>query len=287
MNATRLSRALVAPAVATVDGSVRQRIGHRLVAGVAGAVERLPPGEELEITLPVLRRALAHPELLLGRAEPFAWQPKFARRSLGLAVVQACAAGRFHSPTEAVGPIAAEAVDEWALTGRKTFYWEPWFAGLSAPGRALVLAEAVSWSTALWAAFDWSVLAGRLHRGAPTDQWALPVSRPVRLKCRSELRLTTAPSAADLGSSVDPPSLVSVSSGGPSPTCDEELDFLALPALRAGSLPLPARVVGLWPEAGVHRIVELDEAALERAADRLLEGVATLVGARTAGVASR
>ena len=288
VRARALSGAIVAPPSETIDDTGRLRVRHRLVAGVAREVERLPEGEQLEITLPLLRRALARPELLLGPGEPFAWQPKFVRRSLGLAVVQACAEGRFRSPAEAVGPVASEAVDEWAWTGWKAFYWEPWVAGLSAAARAAVLADAVGWSTALWTSLDWSVFGSELRLGGPDDQWLLPACRPVRLKSRCELRVATVPTGTEAARvEPGPPSYVSLAGGTPSPNWSEELAFLALAALRAESRPLPARITGLWPDAGVHRIVELDEGTLERSIDRLLEAVATLVKTRVSSLASR
>jgi hypothetical protein len=288
VRALELSRAIVAPPSVAIDRAARQRVGHRLVTGVARQVERLPEGEELEITLPLLRRALARPELLLGPSEPFVWQPKFVRRSLGLAVVRACAEGRFRNPAEAVGPVASDAVDEWARTGWKSFYWEPWMAGLSPAARAMVLADAVSWSTTLWTSLDWSVFGPDLRLGAPDDQWVLPVPRRVRLKSRCELRVATVPTGTDAADAASaPPSFVSLAGGTPSPSWSDELAFLALAALRAESRPLPARITGLWPDAGIQRIVELDEHALERAVDRVLEAVATLVKARLSSLALR
>jgi hypothetical protein len=288
VRAKELSRAIVAPPSARVDEAGRQRLHHRLVTGLARQVEQLPEGEELEITLPVLRRALAHPDLLLGPGEQFVWQPKFVRRSLGLAVVRACVEGHFRSPAEAVGPVASGAVDEWAQTGWKAFYWEPWMAGLSPAARAMVLADAVSWSTSLWTSLDWSLFGSDVQLGGPDDKWVLPVPRLVRLKSRCELRVATpATGAPAAGAGLGPPSFVSLAGGTPSPSWRDELAFLALAALRAESPPLPVRIAGLWPDAGTHRVVELDERALESAVDRLLEAVCTLVNARLSNLASR
>jgi hypothetical protein len=288
VRALELSRSVVAPAPRGVDGTGRGRIRHRVVDGVAREVERLPEGEHLVITLPMLRRALARPDLVLGPSDPFAWQPKFVRRSLGLAIVDGCAEGRFRHPAEAAGPIAGEAIEEWGRTGWKAFYWEPWFAGLEPAARAVVLAEAVSWATALWTSLDWNLFGHRRRVGGPDDQWVIPGPRTVRLKDRRELAVATARPGADTSpQEPGPQALVSVSAGTPTPTWSEELAFLAVVALRADSRPLPARVVGLWPDAGTHRIVEVDEPAMERAVDRLLAVVATLVEARVSGLAAR
>ena len=78
---------------------------------------------------------------------------------------------------------------------------------------------------------------------------------------------------------VAPTVLVSVAGGVPTGGWSSELGFLALVAgLRRRSLPVPARVVGLWPEAGEHRILDVDGRALHAAADRVLAAVGTVSG---------
>jgi hypothetical protein len=74
---------------------------------------------------------------------------------------------------------------------------------------------------------------------------------------------------------------VSVSGGCPGEGWQEELAFLALTAsLRSPSRPVPARVVGLWPDAGADRCIEVDEAALATAVDRVVATVAAVVASR-------
>jgi hypothetical protein len=263
-----------------LGSEVRSRVRDRLVEGISRTVADLPPGGLVEVTLPVLRRARRRPGTE-GTVDPtFAWKPAFARRSLGLAAVRACAEGRSRGPAAAVGPLAEHAVDEWRRTGWRTFHWEPWFAGLGAGGRAAVLAEATTWSTALWAAFDWALLAPRSVLGGTDDQWTCPGPRPVRLKGRCEVRVGLDPSGGHGG--VDGSSaLVSVSGGIPGDDWREELSYLALVAgLRSTERPIPARVLGLWPEAGVQRLAEVDEHLLHAATDRV---VTTLALAAHAG----
>jgi hypothetical protein len=77
------------------------------------------------------------------------------------------------------------------------------------------------------------------------------------------------------------PVFVSVASGGPGDGWRSELAFLAL----VGALARPdraaaARVVGLWPEAGYRLAVEIDEAALADAVDRVIDAVATTTDMR-------
>jgi hypothetical protein len=75
--------------------------------------------------------------------------------------------------------------------------------------------------------------------------------------------------------------LVSLSGGCPSTAWREELAYLALVAsLRSPSRPVPSRVVGVWPDAGDDRVVEVDENALTAAADLVVATVTAVVGAR-------
>jgi hypothetical protein len=284
MRATQLTRALVAPPTASVDEALRTHLRVHLSSGITPLVERLPRGEQLTVTLPLLRKAIAHPDSLAHDEVPFTWKPVYVRRSLGLAVVDACVSGRFRSPAEAADPIASEAVAEWERTGWRTYHWEPWLAGLRQGTRALVLAEAVSWATVLWASLDWKALGQRPQLGGADDQWVCPAPRTVRLKGRSELRVPLVGGPArwsEVGQTTAPVALVSVSGGSPPRAWSDELAFLALvAALRSPSRPVPARVAGLWPDSGHHLIVEINGEALTAAADRVVATVSTAVDAR-------
>ncbi len=81
--------------------------------------------------------------------------------------------------------------------------------------------------------------------------------------------------------------LVSVSGGRPQEGWPEELAFLALvAAVRFPERPVPARVLGLWPDSGDHLVVEVDGAVLAGAAGRVVSTVADTADAR-AGRAGR
>ncbi len=282
---------LVAAPVDPLDPDAWARIGGRLVDGVTGAVADLAPGAMVEVGLASLRRSRTHPELVGVADPPFAWKPAFVRRSLGLAAVRACAEGRFRSPADAVEPLAERAVEEWRRTGWRTFHWEPWFAGLAAGGRAVVLAEAISWSTPVWAAFDWSPMVPRCVIGGPDDRWTCPAPRTVRLKGRCEARVRLDPFGgryARSGSGEGATALVSVCGGTPGDRWTEELAYLALVArLCSMDRPVPVRVHGMWPDAGVHQTVEIDEDLLARAVDRVVATVgATVAVTRSVGSSS-
>ena len=186
---TEMTRALVAEPAALVDDAVPSRLADQLSAQIAAQTEHLDDGTPLEVSLTLLRQARHRPDSLSAAPEPFSWKPVFARRSLGLAVVRACVSGRFRSPAEAAAVVVDDAVVEWSRTGNRSFYWEPWVAGMAPGARAVVLAEAVTWATSLWSSLDWSVVPATTQIGGPDDVWACPLRRTVRLKGRCELRL--------------------------------------------------------------------------------------------------
>jgi hypothetical protein len=279
-----VARTLTAAPVSTVDTDALAALRTGLVDGVRGSVGDLPPGGLIEIDLPVLRRARFRPETLGAPQAPFTWKPAFARRSLGLAAVRACADGRFRAPADAVGPLAEAAVDEWRRTGWRTFHWEPWLAGLGPGARAAVLAEAVTWASPVWAAFDWSTLGPRADIGGAGDRWTCPAPRTVRLTGRHEVRVRIDAAGEDGSGLLDrePTALVSVSCGIPGEGWREELAYLSLVAgLRSPHRPVPARVLGLWPEAGERRTVEIDSEVLAVAAERVVASVQVLAAGRT------
>jgi hypothetical protein len=263
-----------------------QLVRQQLLRAVPALVEGLPIGAQMVITVPLLRQALRNPEALAEPEEPFAWKPAFVRRSLGLAAVDACFRRRFSTPGEAVGPVADEAVAEWSRSGWRTFHWEPWMAALSPAARSAALAEAATWATGLWSGLDWRAFDPSIRIGGPDDQWICTASRTVRLKGRSELRIPLERTPGDgtgksASGSVSMSALVSVASGIPAPGWETELGFLALAAsLRSPSGPIPERVVGLWPDAGEFRSVDITPGILADAVDRVIACIAAVVEAR-------
>jgi hypothetical protein len=272
-----VTAAILAPPGARIAPSSRQRVRQRLLETVPTLVEDLPVTAPAVVTLPLLRQAHRDPESLVGPEEPFAWKPAFVRRSLGLSAVGACFNHRFSTPGEAVGPLADEAVAEWSRTGWRTFHWEPWMAALTPAARSAALAEATTWGTALWSSLDWRPFDPSIRIGGPDDQWICAAPRTVRLKGRYELQVPLESRGFETGSSA----LVSVASGIPATGWETELGFLALTAsLRSPSRPVPARVVGLWPDAGQFRSVDVTAGILDAAADRVIACIAALARAQ-------
>ena len=273
-----VTAAILAPPGARIAPTDRQLVRQRLLETVPALVEDLPVAAQAVVSLPLLRQSHRDPESLAGPEEPFSWRPAFVRRSLGLSAVGACFNHRFSTPGEAVGPLGDEAVAEWSRTGWRTFHWEPWMAALTPAARSAALAEATTWATALWSSLDWRPFDRSIRIGGPDDQWICAAPRTVRLKGRSELQIPLdLPRGREAGSSA----LVSVASGTPVAGWDAELGFLALTAsLRSPSRPVPARVVGLWPDAGQFRSVDITAGILAAAADRVIACIAALAQAQ-------
>ncbi len=277
-----LAAMILAPPVTPIGPSDRRRVHHRLLGAVPALVEDLAAGDQIVVTLPLLRQADRDPESLAAPEEPFSWKPAFVRRSLGLSAIDACLNRRYSTPGEATGPVADVAVAEWSRTGWRTFHWEPWMAALSPAARSAVLAEAATWATALWSSIDWRPFGRSIRLGGPDDQWACPAARTVRLKGRCEVRVPLDPAHRD--GRRDPTSsttLISVASGIPANGWEAELGFLALVAsLRSPTRPVPSRVVGVWPDAGEHRLVDVTPGTLAAAVDRVIACIAVVVEAR-------
>ena len=284
--AAQLTEAILRPAPSRTGPAVAQRIRDRLAGNVPDLVAPLPPGEQIVVSVPILRQlASGGDNPTIRPDDPFAWKPAFVRRSLGLAAIDACLAGYFRAPMEAVGPVAERAVAEWERSGWRTFHWEPWYAGLGTGGRGAVLAEASNWATGVWASLDWGQFRTAPRLGGPDDQWVCPGPRTVRLKGRSEIRIDLpSPEPSDSGSgsgSTTQQVLVAVAGGSPPSGLDVQLGYLALvAALRTPTRPAPVRVVGLWPQAGEARTVEVTDELLARAGDTALDAVRAVVRTR-------
>ncbi len=288
---TEVTRALLAPGPVTLPEPAWRRVREHLHAGVARALDGQPRGPRIDVTHRTLRRAASDPMSADLPDPPFAWKPALARRSLGLASVRACADGGYRGPADAVGPLAEAALEEWRRTGWRTFFWEPWYAGLGPGGRSVVLAEAVGWATSLWAGLDWGLLGGCAELGGADDLWTCPGPRPVRCRARTEVRVGFGRSggtgSAGRPATTDGTSLVSLSGGSPGERWQAELAYLAMVrGLGSSTHPAAIRVLGFWPDAGIRRLLDVDEPMLVAAADRVAAAVAAILAAGTELVAA-
>ncbi len=87
---------------------------------------------------------------------PFAWSPRTARRTLGLAAVRSMVAGEARSPIDGVRRAIADAIRSVREGERSAASVDRWLAGLAPAGLAVAEADAVTWATRLWCALDWN-----------------------------------------------------------------------------------------------------------------------------------
>ncbi len=169
------SAAFTTADLAAVRSSLRDRLCHPHATSV-----------DLEVRPDVLR----DPARAAG-SDRFRWSPATVRRSLGLAALDACAAGRFRTPAEAVIGVADEAVDAWQRTGWRQFHWEPWLATAGPGARGAVLAEATTWASLLWPMLDWQGLTTQrqVRFGGPARRVTFAGGPVGRLRARADVRV--------------------------------------------------------------------------------------------------
>lgn len=268
---------LAAPTAEPMPSGNQLMLRQRVAASLERAVGTLSGDNVNSVSAQALHRAgLPTPgSELTERDTSFSWRPDRVRRTLGLLAAARYLQGDADSVADAVDRSAELAVSTWRRTGRMRHYWEPWLAVLGAPIRAEVLAQATTWAAGLLTSINWSVLRGWFEIGPHDALWALPPDHHVRLKSRSDVRVVLSPCAdheclppqapAGLGHHE---ALVIVMGGCPSPIAEATLSYVALvEGLRHATRPLPARVGGLWPDAGEFRVVDIDASRLAAAID--------------------
>jgi hypothetical protein len=129
-----------------------------------------------------------------------------------------------------------------------------------------------------------------VRTGWPDDRWRCPPQGTVRLRGRADLRVPVGrPGRTPAGAPgrpqepLGPPDALAgealvVSSGGvPAATWEQDLAFPALVAvLSSPRRPMPIRVMGLWPDAGEVRTVEIDARSLRSAGRAVVTAVSAL-----------
>ena len=153
----------------------------------------------------------------------------------------------------------------------RTVHWEPWVAGLSLGGPVRGPGDAVTWATPLWAAFDWPELPGREGGvGGADDRWSCPGGRTRHLQ--GSERGACSPWRV-LRHRL---SLVSVASGRPGDGWRDELAYGG-----PGGRPVRCRSgrhrrgwSACGPTWGFRLAVEVDEAVLSGAVDRVVDAMA-------------
>ncbi len=268
--------ALVAPPVAVPSAEALGELRARLVGELTALVAELPDGEKLVLDDYHLRIAAFDPGRC-ARPDIFTPSPRTTRRAVGLAAVDRCVRGRSPAPAAAVAEVLGAAVEELAVTGARVGpdaprppWWAVWYGGLGIGGRAVVEAEAVTWSSRLWTALSWERFERAPVVGGRDDWWSCPGVRQLTLKGRAEVRVAAEGRQA----------LLVMANGAPSPGWRIELGFPALvAALARGERGVPSRVVGTWPSCGQLRVLEVDIGALEDIAGAVVAATGTWVDA--------
>lgn len=253
---TDLTATLLAPPT-RVEPSCWQAALDEARAALAGLAVRRPGTGPFRITEHEIRLALSPAGSPAGAGPgseaAFAWSARTARRALGLAAIRLLLDGGARSPLEAVRARLQEC-ERWVSEGSAcASQLDRWIAGLSAAGRGAAAADAVTWTTRLWCALDWTAFDTAPVVGRDR-WWDSPHSALLALRGRAEVRC--------------PSGHLVVLQGPRRDSVRSELALVALvEALRSRSAAPPGRVVGWWPDSGHLVRLEPEPGVLRLATD--------------------
>jgi hypothetical protein len=260
--ATGLTDALLAPAGPELPVPVLAAVTERLRAAL-GPTPGTPPaaaGGRLTVDAFFLRTPTA------GAATPFRWTARTARRTIGLAAVRACLPGGRRAPGDAVVETMAEMTEDGRRGLGRPGGIEQWLASLAPGGTAAVAAAATVWATGLLHAITWDRTDGAAV--GPADHW-WNVSAGVVLRGRADVRLPVGDGGEGRRTAV-----LTIVGGRPGPASRAALGLPALVAAAGGRRqPMPARVVGWWPECGRALVLPVDAGLLDATADAVVGAV--------------
>ena len=263
--ATAITDAVTGPGLAVAPEPAVRAAGSLLARGLGGTAD----GTRLRVDGYLLRTALRDPDRLAG-PDRFAWSPRTARRSLGLAAARRCACGLHATPAGALDEVVEEAVADTRRGLERPGSLACWLAQAPPGARAAVRAEALTWATHLVTSLDWPRL-GRCRLGGRDDWWDGPVGSGVVLRGRAEVR-----------TEVDGVGVLFCLLGGtPDELSPAELGLAALVSAVGGGTP--GRVVGWWPQAGRLMVTAVDASLLLDTADHVVRAVAATRLVRSGG----
>lgn len=169
----------------------------------------------------------------------FRWSPATARRVLATGALRRSARhpglSMIEAITEEIGDQLARSTSGFARRGSLG----DWLAGLSGAGIALVTAEAANWAIQSAEISEWISSPWRL---APSDAYYDVARARTTLRGRRDLEVLVDDSRVILRLRAGSPG----KSAGPGLRSDLTIEALAHPDGLA-----PARIIGIWPEAGV------------------------------------
>ena len=202
-----------------------------------------------------------------GEQPAFTWSPRRARRLLGAAAARAVLEKRSSCPLAAVRSEVDEVIARAAQEHTRPGSLGTWLGEAPRGVQAAALAEASAWATELLISLSPRLLEAGPLVGRADPVWAVPGAPWISLRARRDLEVT-------LDSTLKTRALLCVRNGRPSPLAVEDLGLVGLiDALARPSLPLPNRVVGLWPDAGRAVSLEIDAEAMRSAARRIVHAV--------------
>lgn len=170
---------------------------------------------------------------------PFRWSPTTARRALGNAALRRMCADDTLTSVDAVGAEVESQLLRAASGHARTGSLAWWLGGIADATRALVVAEAANWATQLQEASltltqPWSVATADAYYDVARARTTLRGRRDL-VVARGDDRVLVRVRAGAPGKSA-----------GPGLRADLAIDALARPDGHSA-----ARILGLWPEAGV------------------------------------
>jgi len=197
----------------------------------------------------------------------FTWSPRRARRLLGAAAASAVLEGRSPHPLAAVhsevDDVIARATQEHTRPGSLG----TWLGEAPRGVQAAAIAEASAWATELLISLSPHLLHAAPLVGRADPVWAVPGAPWISLRARRDLEV-------NLESNPKTRALLCVRNGRPNSQAPEDLSLVGLiDALTHPGVPLPTRVVGLWPAAGRAFSLEIDPDVMRSAARRVVEAI--------------
>ncbi len=217
--------------------------------------------------------------------DEFHWTPRRARRAVGVSAAAKVVGGRVRCPAQGAERAVVELIDDARRGACRPGSLGAWLETAPAGVVAVVVAEATAWATHLVTAVEWHRVGRPVEVGG-TDRWWDLVGRPtVGLRSRVDARLTVGPldraSTEPVATGQARQSFLTALGGRPTPGSRAELGLAALvEVLRRPSGPVPARVVGWWPECGRALVLDVGEELLTSTASAALAAVRDRLGCR-------
>lgn len=266
-----LTDALLAPATPSPPPRAVADVCRTLRDGLAEARHGCD-GAAVRVDAFAIRTA-GEPPLGEGRPEddPFRWTPRRARRTVGVQAAARVVNGRVRCPAQGAEQAVTALVEDARRGGARPGSLGEWLGTAPPAVVGAVLAESTAWATHLVTAIEWGRVGGSVEVGGPDRWWDLGGRPTVGLRGRVDVRL----------SGLRPPrpgsdrqSLLTLVNGRPGPASRIELGLAALvDVLRRPAGPVPARVVGWWPECGRALVLDVGEELMTSTAAAVLVAV--------------